>query len=144
MIRAEETVAEMIEPGWKVDRQLRDGDIVLFNRQPSLHRMSIMSHHIKVMNGRTFRLNPAVCPPYNADFDGDEMNLHVPQTEEARAEAELLVAVQENILSPRFGGPIIGGLHDHISGIFLLTNQTKWYTKSQFLYLPGATNRPSQ
>ena len=130
-----ETVAEMIEPGWKVDRQLRDGDIVLFNRQPSLHRMSIMSHHIKVMNGRTFRLNPAVCPPYNADFDGDEMNLHVPQTEEARAEAELLVAVQENILSPRFGGPIIGGLHDHISGIFPLKNQTKWYTKDQFLYL---------
>jgi DNA-directed RNA polymerase subunit A' len=125
----------MIEPGWKIDRQLRDGDIVLFNRQPSLHRMSIMSHHIKVMNGRTFRLNPAVCPPYNADFDGDEMNLHVPQTEEARAEAELLVAVQENILSPRFGGPIIGGLHDHISGIFLLTNQLKWYTKSEFLYL---------
>ena len=130
-----DTVAEMIEPGWKIDRQLRDGDIVLFNRQPSLHRMSIMSHHIKVMNGRTFRLNPAVCPPYNADFDGDEMNLHVPQTEEARAEAELLVAVQENILSPRFGGPIIGGLHDHISGIFLLTNQLKWYTKSEFLYL---------
>ena len=130
-----DTVAEMIEPGWKIDRQLRDGDIVLFNRQPSLHRMSIMSHRIKVMNGRTFRLNPAVCPPYNADFDGDEMNLHVPQTEEARAEAELLVAVQENILSPRFGAPIIGGLHDHISGIFILTNQTKWYTKSEFLYL---------
>ncbi|MBQ4134713.1 MAG: DNA-directed RNA polymerase subunit A', partial [Methanocorpusculum sp.] len=130
-----DTVAEMIEPGWKIDRQLRDEDIVLFNRQPSLHRMSIMSHRIKVMNGRTFRLNPAVCPPYNADFDGDEMNLHVPQTEEARAEAELLVAVQENILSPRFGAPIIGGLHDHISGIFILTNQTKWYTKSEFLYL---------
>ena len=130
-----ETVAEMVEPGWKVDRQLRDGDVVLFNRQPSLHRMSIMSHRLKVMNGRTFRLNPAVCPPYNADFDGDEMNLHVPQTEEARAEAELLVSVQENILSPRFGAPIIGGLHDHISGIFILTNQTKWYTKQEFLYL---------
>ncbi len=130
-----DTVAEMVEPGWKVDRQLRDGDVVLFNRQPSLHRMSIMSHRIKVMNGRTFRLNPAVCPPYNADFDGDEMNLHVLQTEEARAEAELLVSVQENILSPRFGAPIIGGLHDHISGIFILTNQTRWFNKSEFLYL---------
>ena len=82
--------------------------------------MSIMSHRIKVMEGRTFRLNPAVCPPYNADFDGDEMNLHVPQTEEARAEASILCSVQENILSPRFGGPIIGGIHDHISGILLL------------------------
>ncbi len=130
-----ETVAEQLEPYWTVERQIRDGDIVLFNRQPSLHRMSIMAHRVKVMDGRTFRLNPAVCPPYNADFDGDEMNLHIPQTEEARAEAAILVAVEENILSPRFGGPIIGGIHDHVSGIFLLTNQTRWFTKSEALYL---------
>src|SRR5512136_936332 len=130
-----DTVAEQLEPGWTVERQIRDGDIVLFNRQPSLHRMSIMAHRVRVMDGRTFRLNPAVCPPYNADFDGDEMNLHIPQTEEARAEAAILVAVEENILSPRFGGPIIGGIHDHISGIFLLTNQMRWFTKSEALYL---------
>jgi len=117
-----EEVADMIEPGWRVDRQLMDGDIVLFNRQPSLHRMSIMSHRVIVMPYKTFRLNPAVCPPYNADFDGDEMNLHVPQTEEARAEAEILMRVQENILSPRFGGPIIGGIHDYVTGNFLLTH----------------------
>ncbi len=130
-----ETVAEQLEPGWTVERHMRDGDIVLFNRQPSLHRMSIMAHRVKVMDGRTFRLNPAVCPPYNADFDGDEMNLHIPQTEEARAEAAILVAGEENIRSPRFGGPIIGGIHDHISGIFLLTNQIRWFTKSETLYL---------
>lgn len=130
-----ETVAEMLEPGWIVDRQLRTGDIVLFNRQPSLHRMSIMAHRIVLMDGKTFRLNPAVCPPYNADFDGDEMNLHVPQTEEARAEAYMLASVQENILSPRFGGPIIGGIHDHISGIFLLTHGMRWFDKSQTLRL---------
>lgn len=128
-------VADQIEPGWTVERQLRDGDIVLFNRQPSLHRMSIMAHHIKIMGGKTFRLNPAVCPPYNADFDGDEMNLHVPQTEEAMAEAEILVNVEENIRSPRFGGPIIGGIHDHISGIFLLTHEVRWFTKDEVLYL---------
>jgi len=128
-------VADQIEPGWTVERQLRDGDIVLFNRQPSLHRMSIMAHHIKIMEGKTFRLNPAVCPPYNADFDGDEMNLHVPQTEEAMAEAEILVNVEENIRSPRFGGPIIGGIHDHISGIFLLTHEVRWFTKDEVLYL---------
>ncbi|MDD3112234.1 MAG: DNA-directed RNA polymerase subunit A', partial [Methanofollis liminatans] len=128
-------VADQIEPGWTVERQLRDGDIVLFNRQPSLHRMSIMAHHIKIMGGKTFRLNPAVCPPYNADFDGDEMNLHVPQTEEAMAEAEILVNVEENIRSPRFGGPIIGGIHDHISGIFLLTHEVRWFTKEEALYL---------
>jgi DNA-directed RNA polymerase subunit A' len=124
-------IAEMIENGWVVERQLKDGDIVLFNRQPSLHRMSIMAHRVKVMPFKTFRLNPAVCPPYNADFDGDEMNLHVPQTEEARAEARILMQVEENILSPRFGGPIIGGIHDHISGLFLLTQRGTKFTKSE-------------
>jgi DNA-directed RNA polymerase, subunit A' (EC 2.7.7.6) len=82
--RNSEEVAEQLEPGWRVDRQLMDGDIVLFNRQPSLHRMSIMSHKVVVMPYKTFRLNPAVCPPYNADFDGDEMNLHVPTTDGGR------------------------------------------------------------
>jgi len=118
-----EEIAEMLECGWFVDRHLKDGDIVLFNRQPSLHKMSIMAHGVKVMPGKTFRLNPAVCPPYNADFDGDEMNIHVQQSEEARAEAKILMRVQENILSPRFGGPIIGGIHDHITGMFLLTRE---------------------
>ncbi len=130
-------LADMVELGWKVDRQIKDGDVVLFNRQPSLHRMSIMAHEIKVLPNKTFRLNPAVCPPYNADFDGDEMNLHVPQTEEARAEAKILMHVQENILSPRFGGPIIGGIHDHISGLFLLTNAKDKINKNDALELLG-------
>jgi DNA-directed RNA polymerase subunit A' len=130
-----DTVADLIEPGYTVERQIRDGDVVLFNRQPSLHRMSIMAHRVKVMEGRTFRLNPAVCPPYNADFDGDEMNMHVPQTEEARAEATILLSVHENIQSPRFGGPIIGGIHDHVSGIFMLTHGIRWFTKEEALYL---------
>ncbi|MDD3977396.1 DNA-directed RNA polymerase subunit A' [Methanomicrobium antiquum] len=133
--QTKENIAEMLEPGWTVDRQLKNDDVVLFNRQPSLHRMSIMAHRIVLMDGKTFRLNPAVCPPYNADFDGDEMNLHVPQTEEARAEAEMLCSVTENIMSPRFGGPIIGGIHDHISGIFILTHTLRWFDKSGALYL---------
>jgi DNA-directed RNA polymerase subunit A' len=114
-------VAERLEIGAIVERQLQDTDVVLFNRQPSLHRMSMMAHKVRVMPGKTFRFNLPNCPPYNADFDGDEMNLHVIQGEEARAEAEILMKVQENILSPRFGGPIIGAIHDHISGCFLLT-----------------------
>jgi len=75
--------------------------------------------------GKTFRFNLPCCPPYNADFDGDEMNLHVLQGEEARAEAEILMKVQENIRSPRFGGPIIGAIHDHISGNFLSRGRTR-------------------
>ncbi len=128
-------LADLVELGWKVDRQLKDGDVILFNRQPSLHRMSIMAHEVKVLPHKTFRLNPAVCPPYNADFDGDEMNMHVPQTEDARAEAKILMHVRENIISPRFGGPIIGGIHDHISGLFLLTNSKDKINKDDALEL---------
>jgi len=130
-----EELAEKLEPGWIVERQLMDGDIVLFNRQPSLHRMSIMAHYVRVLPYKTFRLNPAVCPPYNADFDGDEMNLHVPQSLEAQAEAKILMAVQEHILSPKFGGPIIGGIHDHISGLYLLTRGEKKFTREEAMEL---------
>jgi hypothetical protein len=70
---------------------LQNGDVVLFNRQPSLHKMSIMAHRARIMPWRTLRFNECVCTPYNADFDGDEMNIHVPQTEEARAEAIMLM-----------------------------------------------------
>ena len=118
-----ESIIEKLEPGFIVERHLMDGDIVLFNRQPSLHRMSMMAHEVKVLPHKTFRLNLCVCPPYNAHFDGDEMNMHVFQTEESRAEAKSLMRVQEHILSPRFGGPIIGGIHDHISGAYLLTRE---------------------
>ena len=81
----------------------------------------MMVHEVRVMQGHTFRFNLAVCTPYNADFDGDEMNLHVIQSEEARAEAKILMRVQEHILTPRYGGAVIGGIHDHISGAYLLS-----------------------
>ncbi len=135
-----EEVLEKVEVGGRVHRHLQNKDVVLFNRQPSLHRMSIMAHEIKVMPFKTFRLNLCVCPPYNADFDGDEMNLHAIQGEEARAEARVLMRVQEQILSPRFGGPIIGGIHDHISGAYLLTRKESVFTKEdaqQLLYNAG-------
>ena len=122
-VKDRNSIAEALRPGYIVERHLRDGDIVLFNRQPSLHRMSIMAHKVKVLPYKTFRLNLLVCPPYNADFDGDEMNLHVPQSEEARAEARALMLVEEQILSPRYGGPIIGAIHDYITGAYILTKK---------------------
>jgi DNA-directed RNA polymerase II subunit RPB1 len=67
-----------IEIGYKVERHIKDGDYVLFNRQPSLHKMSIMGHQVKILPYSTFRMNLSVTSPYNADFDGDEMNMHVP------------------------------------------------------------------
>ncbi|KTG10854.1 DNA-directed RNA polymerase subunit A' [Haloprofundus marisrubri] len=134
-----EELAEKVELGWEVNRHLVDGDIVIFNRQPSLHRMSIMAHEVVVMPYKTFRLNTVVCPPYNADFDGDEMNMHALQNEEARAEARVLMRVQEQILSPRFGENIIGAIQDHISGTYLLTHENPHFTETQALDLLRAT-----
>jgi DNA-directed RNA polymerase subunit A' len=120
-----EQLLEELQPGYKVERHLIDGDIALFNRQPSLHRMSMMAHKVKVLPYRTFRLNPAVCNPYNADFDGDEMNLHIPQTEEARSEAERLMIIEKQMISPRYGLSVIGVLQDGISGNYVLTKYMK-------------------
>jgi DNA-directed RNA polymerase subunit A' len=124
-------IAEALESGFVVERHLRDGDIAIFNRQPSLHRMSIMAHFVKVLPHKTFRLHLTVCPPYNADFDGDEMNLHIPQSEEAQTEARLLMQVQDQILSPRFGGPIIGCKTDFITAAFLFTRKATLLTKEE-------------
>ncbi|MFB6186773.1 MAG: hypothetical protein ABEI86_07910, partial [Halobacteriaceae archaeon] len=79
------------------------------------------------------------CPPYNADFDGDEMNMHALQNEEARAEARVLMRVQEQILSPRFGENIIGAIQDHITGTYLLTNENPQFNETQALDLLRAT-----
>ncbi|MEM1620094.1 MAG: DNA-directed RNA polymerase subunit A' [Fervidicoccaceae archaeon] len=132
-------LASSLAPGYVVERHLMDGDVVLFNRQPTLHRMSIMAHIVKVLPGKTFRLNLLVCPPYNADFDGDEMNLHVVQTEEARAEAKELMLVEKHIQSPRYGGPIIGGLQDYISGAYLLTVKSTVLTREQVMDILSVT-----
>lgn len=126
-----EMILEQLEPGFIIERHLKDGDMVLFNRQPSLHRMSMMAHEVRVLPYKTFRLNLCVCPPYNADFDGDEMNMHVFQTDESRAEAKSLMRVQEHILSPRFGGPIIGAIHDHISGAYILTRRGTEFSEEE-------------
>ena len=134
-----EELAEKVEAEWEVSRHLVDGDIIIFNRQPSLHRMSIMAHEVVVMPYKTFRLNTTVCPPYNADFDGDEMNMHALQNEEARAEARVLMRVQEQMLSPRFGENIIGAIQDHISGTYLLTHTNPKFNETQALDLLRAT-----
>lgn len=119
-----EVLIENLELGSVVERHIMDGDVAIFNRQPSLHRMSIMCHKIKILPGKSFRLNPTVCNPYNADFDGDEMNLHIPQTEEARAEAELLMDVQTQVITPKNGYNVIGCVEDSITGNYLLTKET--------------------
>ena len=121
-----------LQVGDVVHRHLVDGDIVLFNRQPSLHKLSILSHRIKVRHWRTFRLNECVCTPYNADFDGDEMNLHVPQTEEARVEATELMGVKHNLATPKDGTPIIAATQDFITAAYLLSTKDRFYGRQKF------------
>jgi len=127
--------ADGVAESFIVERHLLDGDYVVFNRQPSLHRISMMGHKVRVLPGRTFRLHPAVCTPYNADFDGDEMNLHVPQSIEAIAETKELLQVVKNYITPRYGAPIVGAIRDFITGAYLLTRSDTVLTRKQFLML---------
>jgi DNA-directed RNA polymerase III subunit RPC1 len=126
------SLADELKIGDIVERHMEDGDIVLFNRQPSLHKMSVMAHRVKVMPWRTFRFNECVCSPYNADFDGDEMNMHLPQTEEARAEAISLMGVEENLITPRNGEPLVAATQDFLTAAYLLTQKNIFFNREQF------------
>lgn len=126
-----EKIAAELRYGDVIERHLRDGDVVLFNRQPSLHKLSIMSHFAKVVPDKTFRFNECVCNPYNADFDGDEMNLHLPQTEEAKAEALILMGTKNNLVTPRNGEILIAAIQDFITAAYLLTRKDVFLSRSQ-------------
>uniref|UniRef100_A0A6N2NI13 DNA-directed RNA polymerase subunit n=1 Tax=Salix viminalis TaxID=40686 RepID=A0A6N2NI13_SALVM len=122
-----------LELGYKVERHLNDGDFVLFNRQPSLHKMSIMGHRIKIMPYSTFRLNLSVTSPYNADFDGDEMNMHVPQSFETRAEVLELMMVPKCIVSPQANRPVMGIVQDTLLGCRKITKRDTFIEKDVFM-----------
>ena len=114
-------ILEELQPGYIVERHLINGDVVLFNRHPSLHKQSLMAHYVRVLPYKTFRLHPAVNSPYNADFDGDEMNIHSPQTEEARVEAKILLDVKENMMSSKNNTNLLGCVADAVTGNYLLS-----------------------
>ncbi|KAL3274960.1 hypothetical protein HHI36_019736 [Cryptolaemus montrouzieri] len=118
-----EKLAQELKLGDMVERHLYDNDVVLFNRQPSLHKLSIMAHRAKIHKHRTLRFNECVCNPYNADFDGDEMNLHLPQTEEAKAEALILMGNKSNLVTPRNGELLIAATQDFLTGGYLLSKK---------------------
>ncbi|KAF2470997.1 beta and beta-prime subunits of DNA dependent RNA-polymerase [Lindgomyces ingoldianus] len=120
-----------LQYGWKVERHIDDDDVIIFNRQPSLHKESMMGHRVKVMPYSTFRLNLSVTSPYNADFDGDEMNLHVPQSDETRAEIMNLCMVPLNIVSPQRNSPLMGIVQDTLCGIFKICRRDNFLTKQQ-------------
>jgi DNA-directed RNA polymerase subunit A' len=124
-----EELLKELQPGYVLERQLEDHDIVLMNRQPTLHRLSIMAHEVKVLPGRTLRIHVSVTSPYGADFDGDEMNLHVPQSLEAQAEERYLMQPKNLILSARDGRPTMFIEEDEIIGVHLLTKDDSFFSK---------------
>lgn len=138
-------ILEILEEGMTIKRKLKDGDVVIFNRQPTLHRASIMGHRVKLVEGKTFRLNPISCPPYNADFDGDEMQIHAPQSLASVSEIKNLMMANQQIISMRDGKPLMIPDHDLVSGGYLLTKRSTEFTKKEameMLYSIGITELP--
>ncbi len=121
--------------GDTVNRHLLDNDILLFNRQPTLHKMSMMGHRVKVLPYKTFRMNVLTTRPYNADFDGDEMNAHLPQSYEAAVELEEIAAVPHHIVTPRHAKPMVGVYQDTLVGSYRLTQPGIEFTKREFMNL---------
>ena len=126
-----------------VHRHLKDNDTVLLNRQPTLHKGSMLAMKIRVMKGKTFRFNLATTKTFNADFDGDEMNIHVPQSIESRTELEMLSACKYNVMSAQASKPNMVIVQDSLLGAYLMTKSSKnTLTQSQFfdISLTGEIN----
>ena len=126
-----------------VERYLQNEDWILFNRQPSLHKQSIMGHRVKIIPGHTFRLPVCDTSPYNADFDGDEMNMHVCQNPAATVEIAEIMAVPQQIISPQSNKPIIGLVQDPVIGSYLLTQRAVLLDKAQIMDLMAHLEPPA-
>ncbi|KZS16977.1 DNA-directed RNA polymerase [Daphnia magna] len=124
-----------LQCGYKVERHIRDGDLVVFNRQPTLHKMSMMGHRVKVLPWSTFRMNLSCTSPYNADFDGDEMNLHVPQSMETRAEVENIHVTPRQIITPQANKPVMGIVQDTLCAVRKMTKRDVFLEKEQMMNL---------
>jgi DNA-directed RNA polymerase II subunit RPB1 len=140
-LRSMDRAAIVLSHGDVVERHLVNGDYVLFNRQPSLHKMSMCAHRVRVMPHNTFRLNVLVTPSYNADFDGDEMNMHVPQSAQTANELRMLAAVPLQIISPRESEPIVSIVQDVALGMFAMTQRGVKIDAKRFANLMSRNTR---
>ncbi|XP_076990974.1 DNA-directed RNA polymerase I subunit RPA1 isoform X2 [Tamandua tetradactyla] len=119
-----------------VCRHVKNGDILLLNRQPTLHRPSIQAHRARILpEERVLRLHYANCKAYNADFDGDEMNAHFPQSELGRAEAYVLACTDQQYLVPKDGQPLAGLIQDHMVSGANMTTRDCFFTREQYMEL---------
>jgi DNA-directed RNA polymerase subunit beta' len=119
---------------WDVLEDVIEGHPVMLNRAPTLHRLGIQAFEPILVDGRAIQLHPLVCPAFNADFDGDQMAVHVPLSIEAQAEARLLMLASNNILSPATGRPIVTPSQDMVLGCYYLTAENPKATKGEGNY----------
>eukprot|EP00035_Acanthoeca_spectabilis_P006598 m.126620 g.126620 ORF g.126620 m.126620 type:complete len:1758 (-) comp13577_c0_seq1:55-5328(-) len=124
-----------LEYGYIVERHMRNDDVIVFNRQPTLHKMSMMGHRVKILPWSTFRMNLSCTAPYNADFDGDEMNMHMPQSLLTRAEIEEMMKVELNILTPQSNRPVMGIVQDTLRASRLFTLRDSFIDKPLLMHL---------
>ncbi|HCX63915.1 MAG TPA: DNA-directed RNA polymerase subunit beta' [Eubacteriaceae bacterium] len=125
-IKSAKRMVEKLRPEvWDVLEQVIKEHPVLLNRAPTLHRLGIQAFEPVLVEGKAIKLHPLVCTAYNADFDGDQMAVHVPLSVEAQAEARFLMLAANNILKPQDGSPVISPTQDMILGSYYLTIETK-------------------
>ena len=123
-------VAASLKVGDVVHRRLVNGDVVLLNRQPTLHAGSIMAMRVRIVRGSSIKFRGELASSFNADFDGDEMNVFVPQTESARAEAVELMGVAQNLMTGQPGLPNIGVMQNALLAAYLMTSEGVWLDRA--------------
>jgi DNA-directed RNA polymerase subunit beta' len=134
-IKAAKKLIQRGDPSvWDVLEEVIDGHPVLLNRAPTLHRLGIQAFEPILVEGRAIQLHPLVCPAFNADFDGDQMAVHVPLSLESQAEARLLMLAANNVLLPATGRPIITPSQDMVLGCYYLTAENPRLPKESSQY----------
>ena len=134
-IKAAKKLIQRSDPSiWDVLEEVIDGHPVMLNRAPTLHRLGIQAFEPILVEGRAIQIHPLVCPAFNADFDGDQMAVHVPLSLEAQSEARLLMLASNNVLSPATGRPIITPSQDMVLGCYYLTVENPDATKGEGSY----------
>ena len=123
--QAKKMIEKQVNEVWECLEEVVENYPVLLNRAPTLHKLSIQAFHPRLIEGKAIQLHPLVCAAFNADFDGDQMAVHVPLTEEAKAEARILMLGANNILSPQNGRPVVTPSQDMVLGNYYLTIEEK-------------------
>lgn len=141
----EQVLETGIELGDTVYRKLQDGDYVMLNRQPTLHKASMMALKVKILPIKTLKINLAISKPFNCDFDGDEMNIHVPQSLESRIELEQLSISSQCLINSQMGKPNMCIVQDTLTAAYLLTkNANVKLNRSNFFHIISRVHKFSK